>query len=82
MSLRVILHLDPLIYTLAIDLQNMDSTAESAEVVEDFKDALQDLQSNSKPTIDVLTVIAKENTAHAEAISNVLEEHIKTVSMN
>lgn len=60
----------------------MDSTAESAEVVEDFKDALQDLQSNSKPTIDVLTVIAKENTAHAEAISNVLEEHIKTVSMN
>lgn len=59
----------------------MDSPT-SAEVVEDFKDALQDLQSNSKPTIDVLTVIAKENTAHAEAISNVLIEHIKTVSDN
>jgi hypothetical protein len=54
---------------------------DSAEVVLDFKDALQELQSNHKPAIDVLTVIAKENTNHAEAISDVLEEHIKTVSV-
>jgi pre-mRNA cleavage complex 2 protein Pcf11 len=59
----------------------MDSSMEVPEVVEDFKDALQDLQNNSKPLIDTLTVIAKENTIHAEAISNVLEEHIKTVSL-
>jgi pre-mRNA cleavage complex 2 protein Pcf11 len=51
----------------------------SAEIVEDFKEALLDLKVNSKPEIDVLTVIAKENTTHAEAISDVLEEHIKTV---
>ena len=52
----------------------------SAEIVEDFKEALLDLKVNSKPEIDVLTVIAKENTTYAEAISDVLEEHIKTVS--
>jgi pre-mRNA cleavage complex 2 protein Pcf11 len=57
----------------------MASTLPSEEVAEDFKEALQDLKINSKPEIDVLTVIAKENTAHAQAISRVLENHIKTV---
>jgi pre-mRNA cleavage complex 2 protein Pcf11 len=52
----------------------------TAEIVEDFKEALQDLKVNSKPEIDVLTVIARENTTYAEALSDVLEEHIKTVS--
>jgi pre-mRNA cleavage complex 2 protein Pcf11 len=52
---------------------------DSSEIAEDFKDALQDLKVNSKPEIDTLTVIAKENTAHAQAISSVLEQHIKTV---
>jgi pre-mRNA cleavage complex 2 protein Pcf11 len=51
----------------------------SDEVAEDFRDALQDLKTNSKPEIDILTLIAKENTAHAQAISQVLEEHIKKV---
>jgi pre-mRNA cleavage complex 2 protein Pcf11 len=58
----------------------MDGPDGSAEIVEDFKEALTDLKVNSKPEIDVLTVIAKENTTYAEAISDVLEEHIKTVS--
>jgi pre-mRNA cleavage complex 2 protein Pcf11 len=58
----------------------MDSSdMDSAEIAEDFKDALQDLKINSKPEIDTLTVIARENTAHAQAISSVLEEHIQTV---
>jgi pre-mRNA cleavage complex 2 protein Pcf11 len=57
----------------------MASGLPSDEVAEDFKDALQDLKINSKPEIDVLTVIAKENTEHAQAISRVLENHIKTV---
>lgn len=52
----------------------------SAEVAADFKDALQDLKYNSRPEISNLTIIAKENTEHAEAISNVLENHIRTVS--
>jgi hypothetical protein len=51
----------------------------SAEVAQDFRDALQDLKMNSKPEISNLTVIAKENTEHAQAISRELEEHIRKV---
>jgi pre-mRNA cleavage complex 2 protein Pcf11 len=60
----------------------MASGLPSDEVAEDFKEALQDLKINSKPEIDVLTVIAKENTEHAQAISRVLENHIKSVRIN
>jgi hypothetical protein len=52
----------------------------SAEVAADFKDALQDLKVNSRPEISNLTIIAKENTEHAQAISRELENHIRTVS--
>jgi hypothetical protein len=52
------------------------------EVVQDFQEALEDLHENSKPAIDVLTVIAKENTDHAGYISAVLERHIRTVLRN
>jgi pre-mRNA cleavage complex 2 protein Pcf11 len=58
----------------------MDLT-ELPEVVQDFQEALEDLHENSKPAIDVLTVIAKENTDHAEYISAVLERHIRTVHL-
>ncbi|KAF9731811.1 hypothetical protein PMIN06_007806 [Paraphaeosphaeria minitans] len=50
----------------------------SDEVAADFKDALQDLKVNSRPEISNLTLIAKENTEHAQAISTVLENHIRT----
>ncbi|KAF1810305.1 hypothetical protein P152DRAFT_107544 [Eremomyces bilateralis CBS 781.70] len=49
----------------------------SAEVAADFRDALQDLKINSRPEISNLTVIAKENTEHAQAISRELENHIR-----
>jgi len=55
------------------------SSLPSAEVAADFKDALQDLKVNSRPEISTLTVIAKENTEHAQAISRELENHIRTV---
>ena len=45
----------------------------------DFQDSLQDLQINNRYEISNLTIIAKENTEHAQAISQVLEKHIKTV---
>lgn len=57
----------------------MASTLPSAEVAADFKDSLDDLQGNDRFTINTLTVIAKENTEHAMAISRVLENHIRTV---
>ena len=51
----------------------------SDEVALDFQDSLQDLQTNNRYEISNLTIIAKENTEHAQAISQVLEKHIKTV---
>lgn len=52
----------------------------AAEVAADFEESLKDLQTNNRYEISNLTVIAKENTEHAQAISRALENHIKTVS--
>jgi hypothetical protein len=51
----------------------------SAEVAEDYKLALEDLTSNLRHEISNLTLIARENTEHAHAISEVLIDHIKKV---
>lgn len=53
----------------------------SAEIAADFQDALQYLKTNNRAEIDVLTMIAKENTEHAQAISKVLEDHIRKVCL-
>ncbi|KAF2213099.1 hypothetical protein CERZMDRAFT_84002 [Cercospora zeae-maydis SCOH1-5] len=53
------------------------SGGSSAEVAADFEESLKDLQTNNRYEISNLTVIAKENTEHAQAISKVLENHIK-----
>lgn len=53
----------------------------SDEVAEDYKNSLEDLTSNDKFQISNLTVIAKENTEHAMAISRVLENHIRVVGL-
>jgi len=52
----------------------------SDEVAEDFKHALLDLNLNSRYEISNLTVIARENTEAALAISEVLKAHIKQVA--
>ncbi len=51
------------------------------EVAEDYKLALEDLTSNLRHEISNLTLIARENTEHAHAISEVLIEHIKRVGL-
>lgn len=51
----------------------------SDEVAEDFKVALEDLTMNSRYEISNLTIIAKENTENALAISEALKDHIKRV---
>ena len=53
-----------------------------AHVADDFKDALKGLKFNNKWEIENLTVIARENTEHATAISRVIENHIKTVCLH
>ena len=57
----------------------MSSTLPSDEVAEDYKASLEDLALNSRYEISNLTIIAKENTEHAMAISRVLENHIRKV---
>ncbi|EFW98830.1 mRNA cleavage factor complex component [Grosmannia clavigera kw1407] len=52
----------------------------SEDVAADFRDALEGLTMNSRVEITTLTVIARENTEYAHAISEVLQEHIKKAS--
>lgn len=51
----------------------------SDEVAEDYLQALRGLEMNSRYEISNLTVIAKENTEHAFAISEAVKTHIKQV---
>ena len=55
------------------------SGASATAVIEDFADSLKDLTQNNKYEISNLTIIAKESTEHAQAISKTLEAHIKKV---
>ncbi|KAI1646460.1 hypothetical protein F4815DRAFT_198089 [Daldinia loculata] len=57
----------------------MSNDSESEAVAQDFRDALEDLQSFDRTEISTLTVIARENTEHAHAISGALQDHIKRV---
>ncbi|KAF2016586.1 hypothetical protein BU24DRAFT_205893 [Aaosphaeria arxii CBS 175.79] len=50
----------------------------SSEVADDFREALKDLKTNSRPEINTLTIIARENTEHAQVIARELENHIRT----
>ncbi|MCJ1234159.1 hypothetical protein MMC14_002117 [Varicellaria rhodocarpa] len=52
------------------------------EVAEDYKYSLEFLTTNDRYAINNLTVIARENTEHAPAISKVLEAHIRKVKSN
>lgn len=65
-----------------VDIMSVGAPALSNEIAEDYKNSLEDLTANSRWEISNLTVIAKENTANAFAISRVLENHIKNVSRN
>ncbi len=53
----------------------------SADVAEDYRQALEDLTVNSRIEIATLTNIARENASHGFAISEALANHIKKVCM-
>ncbi|KAI1781140.1 hypothetical protein F4818DRAFT_398082 [Hypoxylon cercidicola] len=57
----------------------MSNLSESEAVAKDFREALEDLQGFARVEINNLTLIARENTEHALAISGALQEHIKRV---
>lgn len=56
--------------------------SEADEVAEDYRLALEDLSSNLRFEISNLTVIARENTEHALAIAEVLQQHILKVGFS
>lgn len=57
------------------------STLASDEVAADYRDGLEDLQTNDRSQINILTMIARESIEHAEAIARTLTNHIKKVSL-
>ncbi|XP_063228408.1 serine/arginine repetitive matrix protein 2-like isoform X2 [Bacillus rossius redtenbacheri] len=51
----------------------------SAEAAEDYLSSLSDLTINSKPLINMLTMLAEENIDHAAAIVQAVEQHLQKV---
>ncbi|TEA17802.1 Uncharacterized protein C8034_v012233 [Colletotrichum sidae] len=54
----------------------MSYETSAAEVAEDYRQALEDLATNVRFEISNLTMIAREQTEHAQVISEVLQDHI------
>ena len=46
------------------------------EVMNDYRNSLRDLNFNSKPLINMLTMLAEENEQHAPCIVKVIEDEI------
>ena len=49
------------------------------EVGEEYASSLSDLTVNSKPLINVLTILAHENIMHAPVIVQTVERHLQQV---
>ncbi|KAF6821283.1 mRNA cleavage factor complex component pcf11 [Colletotrichum sojae] len=54
----------------------MSYEASATEVAEDYRQALEDLTTNVRFEISNLTMIAREQTEHAQVIAEVLQKHI------
>lgn len=50
------------------------------DVVEEYKSSLSDLNCNSKPMINALTIIAEENIKFAPQVVQVIENHINSAA--
>ncbi len=61
-------------------LKNFKKMAE--EVAEDYKTSLADLTFNSKVHITVLTMLAEDNKEYCKEITQVIEAHLKKVSLH
>lgn len=75
------LHLNPLQEILASHRTKAQYPADmalpSAQIAEDFRDALEDLSTNDRHQIQTLAGLANENSEHALAISREIEKHIR-----
>ena len=50
-------------------------------MIEDYRSSLSDLTFNSKPLINMLTMLAEENMQYAEQIVQVIEAHVLQVNI-
>jgi len=66
--------------SLPADEHSANMSIQPDEVAAKYQDALEDLVTNDRYQIMVLTAIAQENIEQAEAIARILTAHIKKVS--
>ncbi|XP_020708436.2 uncharacterized protein LOC105686821 isoform X2 [Athalia rosae] len=55
------------------------SSAKSKEIADEYISSLSDLTINSKPLINMLTMLAEDNVEHATAIVQAVETHLQKV---
>lgn len=53
----------------------------SKEVAEEYVSSLAELTNNSKPHINMLTMLADDNIVHAPAIVDAVEKHLQKVTL-
>lgn len=51
------------------------------DIAEEYRSSLSELNFNSKPHINMLTMLAEENAAHAAVIVQTIVDHINSVSI-
>ena len=56
-------------------------SSETPELVADYISSLHELTANSKPHINLLTILAEESIVHAAGIVGAIERHLLTVSI-
>jgi pre-mRNA cleavage complex 2 protein Pcf11 len=60
-------------------ISDPDDTKMTDEIATEYRTSLEDLTFNSKPVINMLTMVAEENIEHAEEITRVIQERIQKV---
>lgn len=56
------------------------TSLKSQEIVDEYISSLADLTINSKPLINMLTMLAQDNIDHAPEIVAAVEEHLQKVT--
>jgi pre-mRNA cleavage complex 2 protein Pcf11 len=55
--------------------------ADETGIIEEYGSSLEDLTFNSKPLINVLTMLAEENSKYASSVTKLIEERIYKVRL-
>jgi len=61
-------------------MDKQDTMAKAKAMSAEYKDALKQLTFNSKPTINMLTLLAEDNVEYAQAIVEVVCDRIRNVA--